>query len=210
MIIKQKVRTWILVLLVAAPSSAGAQILESISFKNMSIGIGWNRTDYDFGYSEISDYFNNALETSFLIDVRANFNGPYDLIVSPTFELWSWTDNSGAQFDAIQNGVDDYMFSLDISKVFASNNRFSAYFGGGIGYHFLTYWTNFPRFNPYFQDGTFNQLQKIVQRTSLIAPGLTTGFEFNLWEGFYISTEIRREFRNELRQWKFLINFSMF
>ena len=210
MIIKQKVRTWILVLLVAAPSSAGAQILESISFKNMSIGIGWNRTDYDFGYSEISDYFNNALKTSFLIDVRANFNGPYDLIVSPTFELWSWTDNSGAQFDAIQNGVDDYMFSLDISKVFASNNRFSAYFGGGIGYHFLTYWTNFPRFNPYFQDGSFNQLQKIVQRTSLIAPGLTTGLEYSLWEGFYISTEIRREFRNELKQWKFLINFSMF
>lgn len=210
MFIKQKIYSWILLLLMAAPSSAGAQILESISFKNMSIGIGLNRTDYDFGYSEISDYFNDALKVSFLIDVRANFNGPYDLIVSPTFELWSWTDNSGAQFDVIQNGVDDYMFSLDISKVFASNNRFSAYFGGGIGYHFLTYWTNFPRFNPYFQDGTFNQLQKIVQRTSLIAPGLTTGFEFNLWEGFYISTEIRREFRNELRQWKFLINFSMF
>ena len=210
MFIKPKIYAWILILLVAAPSSAGAQILESISFKNMSIGIGLNRTDYDFGYSEISDYFNDALKVSFLIDVRANFNGPYDLIVSPTFELWSWTDNSGAQFDAIQNGVDDYMFSLDISKVFASNNRFSAYFGGGIGYHFLTYWTNFPRFNPYFQDGTFNQLQKIVQRTSLIAPGLTTGFEYNLWEGFYISTEIRREFRNELRQWKFLINFSMF
>ena len=210
MFIKPKIYAWILILLVAAPSSAGAQILESISFKNMSIGIGLNRTDYDFGYSEISDYFNDALKVSFLIDVRANFNGPYDLIVSPTFELWSWTDNSGAQFDVIQNGVDDYMFSLDISKVFASNNRFSAYFGGGIGYHFLTYWTNFPRFNPYFQDGTFNQLQKIVQRTSLIAPGLTTGFEYNLWEGFYISTEIRREFRNELRQWKFLINFSMF
>ena len=210
MFIKPKIYAWILILLVAAPSSAGAQILESISFKNMSIGIGLNRTDYDFGYSEISDYFNDALKVSFLIDVRANFNGPYDLIVSPTFELWSWTDNSGARFDVIQNGVDDYMFSLDISKVFASNNRFSAYFGGGIGYHFLTYWTNFPRFNPYFQDGTFNQLQKIVQRTSLIAPGLTTGFEYNLWEGFYISTEIRREFRNELRQWKFLINFSMF
>ena len=210
MFIKPKIYAWILILLVAAPSSAGAQILESISFKNMSIGIGLNRTDYDFGYSEISDYFNDALKVSFLIDVRANFTGPYDLIVSPTFELWSWTDNSGARFDVIQNGVDDYMFSLDISKVFASNNRFSAYFGGGIGYHFLTYWTNFPRFNPYFQDGTFNQLQKIVQRTSLIAPGLTTGFEYNLWEGFYISTEIRREFRNELRQWKFLINFSMF
>lgn len=210
MFVKQKMFFRVLVLLIAAQSSAGAQMLESVSFKNMSIGIGWNRTDYDFGYSDISDYFNNTLKESFLIDIRINFKGPYDFTLSPTFELWSWTDNSGAQFDVVQNGVNDYMFSLDVSKVIATRKRFSSYIGGGVGLHFLTYWTNFPRFNPYFQDGSFNQLQNITQHTLVIAPDLIAGLEFSPWEDFFISTEIRREFRNELRQWKFLINFSMF
>ena len=184
MTIKHKMYSWILMLLIVMPSIANAQLLGSFEFKNMSIGFGMNSTEYDFEYFQIDDYFNNDLKQSFLIDVRANFYGPHDWIVSPTFELWSWTDNSGNQFDAVQNGVNDYMFSLDATKLYGTHNSFNYYFGGGVGLHFLTYFTNFPLMVPFFQNGTFRQIQNITIRTSLITPNLIAGFKFKLWEDF--------------------------
>lgn len=192
------------------PVQLNAQISSLFDFKNMSIGLGMNHSRYDFDYRDILDFSNTDLKQSFLIDIRANFSTLYGLVFSPTFELWSWTDNSGAQYDVIQNGVNDYMFSFDISRVFVTYNQFQSYIGVGIGVHFFTYWTKFPRFNPYYQEGTGIKIRSITEHKSLFVPDLIAGLEYQLREGLYISTEIRGEFSNTLKQWKFLTSISMF
>lgn len=193
-----------------APVQLNAQISSYFDFKNMSIGLGMNRSQYDFKYPEITDFSNTDLKQSFLIDLSANFSTLYGLIFSTTFELWSWTDNSGAQYDAIQNGVNDYMFSFDISRVFASYNQFQLYIGGGVGVHFFTNWTKFPRYNPFYREGTTSKIRSITVQNNFFIPDLIAGLEYQLWEELYISTEVRHEFSNALKQWKFLTSISMF
>lgn len=196
--------------LLCVPVRLHAQISTYLDFKNMSVGLGMNYSRYDFSYHEITDFNNTDLKQSFLIDLRANFSTVFELQFSPTFELWSWTDNSGAQYDVIQNGVNDYMFSFDISRVFITYNQLQSYIGGGIGVHFFTYWTKFPRFDPFYHVGTNNKIRSISVNKSLFIPDLIAGFEYQLREGLSVSMEVRREFSNTLKQWKFLMNVSMF
>jgi len=198
------------IIFLCIPAQLNAQISSVLDFKNMSIGLGMNYSRYDFTYHEVSDYENTDLKQSFLIDLRANFSTSYGLTLSPTFELWSWADNSGAQYDVIQNGVNDYMFSFDISRVFVTYNRFQSYIGGGIGVHSFTHWTKFPRFNPYYQEGTTSKIRSITVHKNLFVPDLIAGLEYQLLERLYISTEVRREFSNTLKQWKLLMSISMF
>lgn len=198
------------IIFLCIPAQLNAQISSVLDFKNMSIGLGMNYSRYDFTYHEVSDYENTDLKQSFLIDLRANFSTLYGFIFSPVFELWSWTDNSGAQYDVIQNGVNDYMFSFDISRVFVTYNRFQSYIGGGIGVHSFTHWTKFPRFNPYYQEGTTSKIRSITVHKNLFVPDLIAGLEYQLLERLYISTEVRREFSNTLKQWKLLMSISMF
>ena len=192
------------------PGQVNAQSLSFLDFQNTSIGFGMNSATYTMRYPEIPDFYNTSLKRSFLIDIRTNFLIPHGLRFSPTFELWSWTDNSGKQYDVTQNGANDYLFCFDIAKPILNAKPLQWYVGTGVGIHFFTSWTAFPRFSPYYSSGRRIRIQSIAERRIIISPDLITGIEYHIWEGFYLSVEIRRETNSPLKQWKYILGISMF
>jgi len=192
------------------PETLNGQFLSFLDFQNTSIGVGINRTNYSFSYPEVPRFYNNTLKQSFVIDIRTNFSIPNGFRFSPLFELWSWTDNSGKRYNVIQNGANDYLFSFDITRPVTRSKRLTWYLGSGVGIHFFTYWTIFPRFSSQYNYQTRFQIRSITEHKVIPAPDYLTGFEFYFWEGFYISTEIRYENNQKLNQWKYIISISMF
>ncbi|MFC1477028.1 hypothetical protein ACFL6L_01020 [candidate division KSB1 bacterium] len=181
-----------------------------LQFRNMTLGMGFNSTRYNFTYPELPDMVNADTKQSLLIDLRVNFFTYYNFQVSGVFELWSWTDNSGVRFDIPQNGTNDFAFMLDISHFIPLTDSVELYGGAGGGIHFVANWTKFPRFVPYYETGTLNQLKQITEHKTLFTPNLIGGVQYRLWNGMYMTGEIRHEFSHDLQQWKYIIGFSMF
>ncbi|MFC1729293.1 hypothetical protein ACFL6I_03055 [candidate division KSB1 bacterium] len=198
-------------LVVALRTPAAAQVDEGLlQFKNMSLGIGVNISNFDILYSENDRIFHTGSKQSMLIDLRANFYTSSEWEFSSLFQLWSWTDNPGSSNDDPQNGMNDFAFMFDLSRHLAVRQNIQLYGGGGMGVHFLNYWTNFPLDNPYFDRITNKQLRQISVQQAVFAPDILAGIEYELWEGMYITSEARYEFGNSLRQWKFLMSISIF
>ncbi|MFC1556278.1 hypothetical protein ACFL67_04260, partial [candidate division KSB1 bacterium] len=146
---------------------------------------------------------------SLLINMRANFNTRFDLVFASSFQLWSWTDNSGSRPDDPQNGMNDFAFLFDFIKIRDISDRIDLYAGGGAGIHFMAYWTKFPSSPPYYDIETGYQLRQITYQKSLLTPDILGGLQYHLWNGMYISTEIRYEFSNKFEQWKYFIGISL-
>ena len=192
------------------PAAGRAQDDGLISFRNMGIGIGFNRTAFDLQYDETNRVKNNDTKQSLLIDVRGNFDTRYGLQFSSIFQLWSWTDNSGRRPNDPQNGMNDFAFMFDLLKFVQVADGIDLYGGGGGGVHFITYWTKFPLFNPYYEPETGNQLRQITVHETEFMPDLLGGIEYQIPGGLKISAEIRYEFSANVQQWKYFAGISFF
>jgi len=193
------------------PAALDAQErVHKLTFRNMSLGMGFNHSQYNFGYPELPGYENRDEKQSLLIDVRANFMTLFDLQFSSMFQLWSWTDNSGVRPDIPQNGMNDFSFLFDMIKFFQLTENMRPFAGAGGGVHFLSYWTQFPRFNPYIDIYTGYQLKQITMHKTLFIPDVLTGMEYQVFDGFFVTGELRYESAGGFRQWKFLLGISLF
>jgi hypothetical protein len=181
-----------------------------LKFRNMTIGMGFNNTGYDITYAETPGYVITDDKSSLLIDIRANFLTLYNLRLSGSFQFWSWTDNSGTRINIPQNGMNDFSFIFDLVKDISISERFGVFGGGGGGMHMIKYWTQFPRFNPFYENFTGAQLNHISVNTTLFSPDILTGIEYKMMEGLYLTFETRYEFTRELKQWKYSFSISLF
>lgn len=181
-----------------------------LKFRNMTIGMGFNNTRYDITYPETPGYVITDDMMSLLIDVRTHFLVPNGLRLSGVFQFWSWTDNSGTRVNVPQNGMNDFSFMFDLVKDISVSERFAVFSGGGGGMHMIKYWTQFPRFNPYYEDETGAQLKHISVSTTLFSPDILTGIQYKLTEELYFTFETRYEFTRELKQWKYSFSISLF
>lgn len=196
---------------IALLSPASAQENRTlIRFENMSLGMGFNRTDYTILFPESSATFNNDNKQSLLIDLRINFEVLEKAIVSTAFQFWSWSDNSGAREDIPQTGMNDFAFLFDVIRYFPLKEKTELLAGAGAGIHMLALWTNFPFDPPYYEAGTLNQLREIIEHKNIVTPDVLTGLRYRVSDKIYVSTEARYEFARELRQWKYLVTISLF
>lgn len=181
-----------------------------LKFRNMTIGMGFNNTSYDITYPETPAYVITDDMRSLLIDIRTHFITLYGLRLSGSVQFWSWTDNSGSRINVPQNGMNDFSFMFDLIKDISVSERLGVFGGGGGGMHMIKYWTQFPRFNPYYEYFTGAQLDHISVNTTQFSPDILTGIEYKLMEELYLTFETRYEFTRELKQWKYSFSISLF
>jgi len=199
-----------LLLLTHAASLFAQDEQRFLQFRNMSIGMGFNSSDFTITYPEARFINHSDPKHTLLIDLRVNFLTAGDYQFSSIFQFWSWADNSGARNDIPQNGMNDFAFLFDIMRFFPLTDRIEFIGGIGGGIHLMSFWTNFPLDYPYYETGTLNQLQQIYEQRTIYSPGVLSGIQFEIREGLFLTSEARYEFASDLKQWKFLMGISLF
>jgi len=182
---------------------------DRFSFKNLQIGMGFNKSHYDISFPEVSNFRPNTdLKESLLIDLRLNFYIPKGLTFIPSFEFWSWGAFPTAKETFSQLSLDEYKLNLDFAYPYKLSARYTPYIGVGPGMQLVVVNALFTGTTQ--QSTSYRSIGSITEKRYRLGYNFFGGIEFTLFKGLSFNMEVRWEKTNILEQWKYLIGISMF